>query len=29
MDYTKKLFGIIDEFHVPCAPEEQENFLVR
>jgi len=28
MDYATELFGIIDEFKVPCASEEQEKFLV-
>lgn len=28
MDYAMELFGIIDEFKVPCASEEKEKFLV-
>jgi hypothetical protein len=28
MDYATELFGIIDEFKVPHASEEQETFLV-
>jgi hypothetical protein len=29
MDYAKELYDIIDEFHVPCGAEQEENFLVR
>jgi hypothetical protein len=28
MDYAKELYDIIHEFHVPCAAEQEENFLV-
>jgi hypothetical protein len=29
MDYAAELYGIIDEFKVPCSSEEQGKFLVR
>lgn len=29
MDYAKELYDIINEFHVPCAAEQEEDFLVR
>ncbi|XP_047115990.1 dynein axonemal heavy chain 6 [Schistocerca piceifrons] len=27
MDYCKELYDIIDEFQIPCAPEDQVNYL--
>jgi hypothetical protein len=29
LDYAKELYDIINKFHVPCAAEQEENFLVR
>lgn len=28
MDYAKELYDIINEFHVPCGVEQEEDFLV-
>jgi hypothetical protein len=28
MHYARELYDTVDEFQVPCAPEEQAKFLV-